>query len=348
MPRPDRHRTFEYRVGFGLLCLTATVIAGLLIWHLFDIILLIFAAILVAILLRSLAGLIRRVLPIGRRVSLAMAVLIILGLSAGFFLLLGAQLRTQALDLIERAPDLIEPWGDWLGIDDLEAKLRSRAEETVEEASLMKDVAGFSFSFTSILGEILLVLVAGVYIAFGSGTYSRGLRSLFPPPARATAGSTIAAIGRALRLWLAGQLVAMILVGVLTTIGLWLLGVPSVLLLGLIAGVLEFVPFIGPFASAVPAIAIAAAEDTGLILWVAGLYLLVQQIEGNLITPLVQQQTVDLPPAVTMFAIVSFGYLFGLLGVFLATPLAVVCMVLVKKLWLNEALGEETELPGTS
>lgn len=314
MSRTDRPRSPEYLIGFGLLCLAATVTVGLLVWHLFHVVLLVFAATLVAILLRSLAAVIRRALPIGRRVSLAVAVLIVLGLSAGFFFLLGAQLRTQALDLIERAPDLIEPWEDWLGIDNLEEKVRSRAEETIEETSLMKDVAGFSFSFTSILGEFLLVLVAGVYIAFGSGTYSTGVRSLFPPPARATAGSTIAVIGRALRLWLAGQLVAMVLVGVLTMIGLWLLGVPSVLLLGLIAGVLEYVPFIGPAASAVPAIAIAAAEDTGLVLWVVGLYVLVQQIEGNLITPLVQQQTVDLPPAVTMFAMSPLAICSGCWG----------------------------------
>lgn len=346
MPTSDHPRSPEYLIGFTLLCLAATVFASLLVWQLSHMILLVFGSVLVAIVLRSLGQLIRRFVPLGRRLSLALAVLIILGLLGSFILLLGAQLRTQAFDLVDRAPDLIEPWENWLGVNDLENKLRSRAEETIEEASLMRDVAGFSFSFTSIMGEVLLVIVAGIYIAFGPSTYRGGLRSLFPMSVRDRVGSTLGAVGRALRLWLAGQLFAMLLVGVLTTIGLWVLGLPSILLLGLIAGVLEFVPFIGPVASAVPAIAIAAAEDTDLILWVAGLYLIVQQIEGNLITPLVQQQTVDLPPAVTMFAIVSFGYLFGLLGVFLATPLAVVALVLVKKLWLNETLGEENELPG--
>jgi predicted PurR-regulated permease PerM len=136
------------------------------------------------------------------------------------------------------------------------------------------------------------------------------------------------------------------MVGVLTTLGLWLLGIPSALALGLLAGVLEFVPFLGPILSAVPAVALALGEGMDTMLWVVGLYVAVQQIEGALITPLVQQHTVDLPPALTIFAIVAFGVLFGPLGILLATPLAVVVFVLVKKLWVREVLHENTELPG--
>ena len=116
--------------------------------------------------------------------------------------------------------------------------------------------------------------------------------------------------------------------------------------LGLIAGLLEFVPYVGPIVTAVPTMAVAAAEEPTKALWVAGLFLLIQQIEGNLIMPLVQQRTVDLPPVLTIFAVVAFATLFGVLGLLFATPLAVVCFVLVKKLWVRDTLDEETKLPG--
>ena len=98
--------------------------------------------------------------------------------------------------------------------------------------------------------------------------------------------------------------------------------------------------------SSVPAIALGLAQSPSTGLWVLGLYVLVQQIEGNLITPLVHQRTVDLPPVLTIFAILGFGVLFGSLGVLLATPLAVLCFVLVKKLWVRDVLHEQVEVAG--
>ena len=143
---------------------------------------------------------------------------------------------------------------------------------------------------------------------------------------------------RALRLWLKGQAIAMVVVGLLTGIGLWALGMPSAFALGLLAGVLEFIPFAGPIIAAVPAILLALAVSPELALWVMLLYFAVQQFEGNLLTPLVQQYAVDLPGVVLLFSLIGFGTLFGTLGVILAAPLAVVTMVLVKRLYVIETL----------
>jgi predicted PurR-regulated permease PerM len=106
------------------------------------------------------------------------------------------------------------------------------------------------------------------------------------------------------------------------------------------------VPLIGPIVAAVPALLIALSEGAQIALWTLLLYVAIQQVESNLITPLVQRQAVSLPPAVTLFAVVAFGLLFGPLGILFATPLAVVAFVAVKKLWVREALGEPTEMPG--
>ncbi|MFC3128985.1 AI-2E family transporter [Coralloluteibacterium stylophorae] len=163
---------------------------------------------------------------------------------------------------------------------------------------------------------------------------------------RAPAAEALADSGRALRLWLGGQAVAMLAVGVLTGLGLWALGVPAALGLAIIATLLDFVPLVGPIAAAVPAILLALTVDPRTGLLTTLLYLVVQQIEGNLLQPLVQQRAVELPPALLLFALIGAGLLFGVLGVLLAAPLTVVIFVLVKRLYVRETLGEDTDVPG--
>lgn len=251
-------------------------------------------------------------------------------------------------ELFERLPELIAPVEQWLGMNNLEEWLARRAQATMEDASLVGRIAGYSSIAAGFAANTFLVLVAGVYLAANPRLYRDGLLMLFPESARDEADETLAVIGRALRLWLLGQLLAMFLVGALIALGLWALGVPSALALGFIAGVLEFVPFLGPVIGAFPGIAVGLGESFETALWVIALYVLVQQGEGLLIIPLVQQGTVALPPALTLFAIVAFGLLFGPLGILFATPLAVVAFVVVKKLWVRDPLHEETELPGES
>lgn len=152
-------------------------------------------------------------------------------------------------------------------------------------------------------------------------------------------GDALDNAGRALRLWLVGKIVMMVVVGVLTTTGLYLIGVPSALALGFMAGMLEFVPFVGPILSFVPAAAVALASGEVSFWWVFGLYLLIQQLENNLLVPLIQQRTVQLPPVLGLFAIVAMGLLFGPLGVVMGVPLTIVLMALVKQLYIRNLGG---------
>lgn len=147
-----------------------------------------------------------------------------------------------------------------------------------------------------------------------------------------------------LRLWLLGQLVVMVAVGTLSTIGLWLIGVPGALLLGLFAGLLEFVPVIGPLIAAIPAVLVALVESPVTAVYVALLYFGVQQLEEYVITPLAQQRAVHLPPLLTIAAVLIMQILFGILGALVATPLIAALMVLVKMLYLEDVLGKEVEL----
>jgi predicted PurR-regulated permease PerM len=192
----------------------------------------------------------------------------------------------------------------------------------------------------------VLVVIAGIYMASRPESYRDGFLLLFPARIRRRIGEATDGVWNALRHWLVGQVVAMLFVGVLVTLGLAILGVPSALALGFIAGLADFVPMVGPILALAPAVLLGLSVSPATALWVIVLYFVVQQIEGNIVTPLVQRRAVDLPPVITLFALIAFGVLFGPLGVVFATPLAVAVVVAVRQLYIRDTLGEETSVPG--
>ena len=147
-------------------------------------------------------------------------------------------------------------------------------------------------------------------------------------------------LARALGRWMGGQALDMVLVALVTGLGLWLLGVPLALVLGLIAGLTNIIPVVGPFLSGIPAVLFAMTQGFDLAVWVAVLFVVVQQLEGNLLMPLIQRFAADLPPALTVLAILAFGSLFGFAGVVLATPLLLVSIILVKRIYVEDVLGD--------
>jgi predicted PurR-regulated permease PerM len=271
--------------------------------------------------------------------------LLVVGLAV---LLLGAEVRAQIAELADRLPDAWRSFEERLGATDLGERIINRAQDAAPGAgSVVSGLAGVVTSFVGGLADFLLIVFGGLYLAAQPGLYRRGILLLFPAGgSRERIAGTLDASGEALRLWLLGQLVSMTFLFVLTGLGLWAIGVPAALALALLAGLAQFVPLLGPIVAAVPALLIALSEGLQTALWTLLLYVAIQQVESNIITPLVQRQAVSLPPAVTLFAVVAFGLLFGPLGILFATPLAVVAMVAVKRLWVRDTLGESTDLPG--
>lgn len=322
------------------------VAAALTLWHLRSLLLLVFAAILFAIVLRSLADLLARPTGLGGGWSFVVATVAAILTIVLFVAVLGTQLQAQLLELRDRLPELLAPVEDWLGSGDIGEWLVERAETMVAEGAVMSRIAGLSGWAITLLANLGLVAAAGLYIGFRPDLYRGGLLMLFPRRSRGGAAATMDALGSALQRWLMGQLASMVAVGTLVSLGLWAIGIEAALALGFIAGILEFIPFFGPLLALAPAVALALAVDMTTAIWVLLLYLAIQQFEGNVLNPLIQQQAVSLPPAVTMFALLAFGVLFGPLGVLLATPLAVVCLVVVKQVWVGRMLGEPVSLPG--
>ena len=273
------------------------------------------------------------------------AIVVILGIITGLVALFGSHVAAQVDTLRETLPSAWKSLEARMGDYGLGNHIRSIAES----ASRGSSFSAFSQTVLSIgnsIAETLVVIVAGIFLALQPRFYASGAIKLIPPGKRELVGEAMEECENALQLWLKGQLIAMVVVGLMTGIGLWWLGVPSAFVLGLLAGLLEFIPFIGPILSMIPAVLLSLAVSPDMAFYVLLLYLFVQQFEGNVLTPVVQQYAVDLPGVILLFSLITFGLIFGTLGVILAAPLAVVSYVLVKRLYVVEALHTATPIPG--
>jgi predicted PurR-regulated permease PerM len=154
------------------------------------------------------------------------------------------------------------------------------------------------------------------------------------------------AMGVSLRRWLVAQLIGMLVIGAISTVALLLLDVRAAVALGIIAGILEFVPYFGPIISAVPAMAMAFLDGPEKALWVAVAYLAIQQIEGNIMMPLLMKEGLDLPPVLTILSQAALSLVFGFVGLLFAVPLLGAVMVPIKLLYVQDVVGDDVPLPG--
>lgn len=325
----------------------AVVVAGLLVWRLADVLLLAFGAILVAVLLHALSEPLTKHLRAPRLVALTLAVAGLVAAIGGTVWLFGQQITLQISTLGEllpraweavQAPLATSPIGAYV-LDDLQ-RLRHADGLVVQTASrLVRDSL-------SAAAATVIVLFSGLYLAFHPSTYVRGLLRLVPLGGRERAAEVLEACGDALNRWLLGALASMLLVGGSVGLGLWWAGVPSPLALGVLAGLAQFVPVVGPMAATVPALIVAAAQGPQTLAWTAAIYLGASQFEANVVTPLMLRQMVELPMGLTLFAVLAMGVLLGPLGALFATPLAVVAYVIVRRVYVEDVLGDRGPAPG--
>jgi predicted PurR-regulated permease PerM len=315
----------------------------LLLWYVVEVLLLVFAGMLLAVFLRGLRDGLGRYTPLRGNGALLVLVITLLAIFGVGIWLLAPQLGAQIMQLTETLPRSILSleerlrqygFGQWLL-----SQTPSPGEFISEGSILAKVTRVFSTTFGA-LASLLVILATGLYMAVAPDVYTEGVIRLVPVENRARAREVLRAVGQTLRWWLLGRWASMVVVGLLTAAGLWLIGVPLALTFGLLAALLTFIPYLGPILSAVPPTLLAFAQQPQQALYVILLYLGIQSVESYLVTPLVQQRTVSLPPALTLTAQVVLGILLGGLGVILATPLFAAVVVLVKMLYIEDMLGE--------
>ena len=301
-----------------------TLAAGWLLWRLRFYLLLVFGGVLIAILLDALTDWICRHTHLHRKVVFAGVLLTLAILVVAGVWLFGQRLTTEfgEIDTVKaRLSGFIAA---------LPPRLRTEIEDLrnfdlAANLNLLGPLTGYLGIALGVLSDIAIVLFLGIFFAASPATYGEGFVSCLPEHIRPRAAKTLNEGGIELRRWLLGQLISMAAVGILTGAGLLVLGVPMAFSLGLLAGLLEFIPFIGPFVAGAAGLVVTLALAPHQLLWTALMYLAVQQIEGQILTPFVNKWAVDLPPALTLSASVAFGLLFGPMGIVVGVPLAVLC-----------------------
>lgn len=336
------------RVARRTLVVVAIVALALLVWRIRSALLLGFIGVLLAVLYRGLAHALNRYarIPIGW--SLGIVAVVVLGLVALFVWLAGPPINEQFSQLARTLPTSISRIQETLNQYPVGRYLLSYVQPPKPGAgpgiSIFSGVTGIAATVYDILTNLLLVLVSAIYFAVNPQMYKRGLLSLIPKTKSLRVSEVLDESAYVLAYWLLGQVVMMITVGVMVTVGLWIVGVPLAFVLGVISALLEFVPIIGPVVGAVPGILIAMAAGWTHALYAALVYLIVQETESNVLAPLIQKVTVEVPPALVVLSIVAFGSLFGFLGVFVATPMTALVIVWVKMLYVEDALRKTTDI----
>ena len=326
---------------------TILLTAGLLLiaYLLGDVLLLVFAAVLLAVGLDGAARAIATRSPVSRGWALVGVALGIAAIIIGALGLTAARLFQQFQELRERMVDFVERVHAWLTEIGAIAAMEDMDDDNGGLADAAGDIAGhvmtYGMSAVGAVTSIIILIVLTLFLAANPALYRGGTLRLVPPDRRAVVADTLAAIAHALRWWFLGQLASMALLGVTVGLGLFVLGIELWFALAVLTALLTFIPVLGPLIATVPIVAVGFTEgtQTGLIVLVG--YIVIQNVEGNVLVPMIQQKAVDLAPALLISVQVLLGLIFGLVGLILAAPLTIVAMVAVQKLWVEHTLGEK-------
>lgn len=337
---PTELRSFIVsRITLGRIALAAAAV--LLVWALSDVVLLVFLAVLLAVVLRGAADWLAARTRSPPRLMLLLLALAGVLFAAGFTYWAGPRLAQQAHDLESRLAQQI-------------GALRQHFENTPGEQPLAKQLSGPQAIAQHVGGtaraaigmtfhaaaDIVVLVVTTLYLAVAPSLYVQGAVDLFPIPHRPRALEVMRKIGEVLRGWMLGQLIDMATVGVLVALGLCLLGSPVPYALAVLAALLTFVPYFGAIVAGIPAVMVALTVSWSMALWTLAVYTGCHLIEGYLVAPLVQRRLIELPPALTVLSMAVMGTLFGTFGIIVGAPVTAVGLVLVRELYVGDVLGD--------
>lgn len=341
MSTPDSSAGFKTRMVQGALIVALVAAVFLCIWYASDVLLLLFAGILLAIVLRGATRAVSRLLGVSDGWSLA----IVAGGSAALIglavALLTPEVNRQVDELSRSLPASIATlrqqlettsWGRSLVLQ------LSEANQWISQRRAFSQATTLLSTTLGVFAGFFIMLALALYLAADPKFYTDNIIRLVPPRRRERAREVLLAVGDTLQWWFLGKLMSMTVIGVLTWIGLVILGVPLALTLSLIAALLTFIPNFGPIVAVVPAALLALVESPMRAVYVLLLYLAIQTVESYLVTPMIQRRTIRMPPALTISAQLLMGAMLGILGVALATPLTAALIVFVQKLYVEDAL----------
>jgi predicted PurR-regulated permease PerM len=317
----------------------------LFVWLTLNIDLVIFAGVLLAICLRRASERVRRHtgLPIG--LALALVVLIIIAFFSAIGWYFSQAIASQIDQLSQQLPAAATKFSGIVGQSALGRILIEHlgsANIIPNSSTIVTKFFGVASNFAEVIGGIVVIIFLGLYLCAETPLYASGVLRLVPLARRRRAAEILHETASAMWYWMLGRLFSMTVLGSLTALGLWIIGVPLPVALGFLAGILTFIPYIGAFVSAIPSVLLAASVELNMAVYVIVLYVGVHIIEGYILVPLVQRRVVHLPPALTLSAQIILGFLAGFLGLLFATPLMAAALVLIRMVYVEDVLGDRT------
>lgn len=323
------------------------IVTLLVLWRAHRILLVLFAGGLLAVFLHSVSDWIHSRTPLSRRFAMfaslaGLLILIVLvgWLTAPSIVDQAAQLGPALMDAI----DAIQTRLDDLPLEQIQDGTPGNLIDQIGSmgANLVGRVTNFFSTTVNLLVEFVVILFVGIYLAYEPRIYLDGALTIVPPEHRSRMREVLTEVYRSLRWWLAGRILAMVILAIVSTIGLLIIGVPLALILGALAGLFEFIPYIGPALSLVPAVLIALGNSPTQALYVLLLYLGLQVLESYILTPIIEQRVVSVAPVLLIGTQLILGALLGFWGLLLAPALIVVSRVFIKKLYVEDTLGDHS------
>lgn len=340
-----------------------TTIVGMFIWLLGDVLMVIFASILYAIVLNGLSNILVRYARLSYPCALSFVIISVLSIGSFILLHSGSSMANEAVKLQQALREqevalynslktnsigqillnyLAPPSGNLQQNNENGlASFGSRIAESI--TGVLGSAFGALGNTFGILGTIIIVLIAGTYFAVNPAVYANGFLRLIPVIHRPLIRLLMIRSSKTLQSWVAGQSLDMIVVGLLTTVALWLIGVPLPFALGSLAGLCNFIPYIGAIIGAVPALLLTIPLGMHKIIMVAIAYTVIQSFEGYVLTPLIQRHAVQMPAAITVLSQTLFGSILGFPGLIFATPLTAVLLSILDN--VTEQLSEKDRIP---
>ncbi|TYK66680.1 AI-2E family transporter [Colwellia echini] len=328
---------------------STTILVVLLAWMFVDsskIILTGFGGVLIAVLFCGSAEWLSNKTNLSRKIWLPVTIIVPLLLFGLFLLYTAPKLAEQASELKDRLPQAISYIQEQIsGLqwpDKIVDNVKELSSYDPEVSTIVNVMTSFFSSTMNGLGSIVFALFLALFLSVNPKLYIKGAVSLVPPLHRERVKEAFEACGSALSGWLVAKIASMLMVGILTTLGLWALGTDLALILGIIAALLSFIPNIGPIIGYIPAALVSVITGVDTLIYVTILYVGIQVVESYILTPVLQAKIANLPPALTLFAQVLLASMVGMAGVLLAAPLVVTVMVLVKMLYIEDLLETKT------
>lgn len=327
------------RLGWTILAAAVIVI----LWRASNMLMLAFGSVLGAVMFRSAARMLQRLGLRNHKVALVLGTLLVLALFGLIAYLLVVQFGSEISAMLGDLPATIASVERGLATTKVGAAIVQATHAAAGGATIAKRLGDVLLGGGEILVNFVIVMVGAMFIAADPQPYRAAVIMLTPPPGRAAMEHALGEVSAALRLWLKAKLLAMVAMTILISGALWLAGLKSWAALGLLGGLSEFVPYVGPTVAMVPAIGLAAADGGDLLWRTVVAYLFVRVVEAYALTPGLTRSVVKIPPALTLFVILGVGAVFGIYGVFFAGALLVVAYVGVRELYLRDTLGEDIE-----